>query len=49
MLELKTVVSSVMRKLRVESVIPRAELKLIGEIDLKNQGGNIVKVFPRCK
>ncbi|XP_069195490.1 cytochrome P450 4C1 [Procambarus clarkii] len=49
MLELKTVVSSIFRKLRVESVVPRKDLKITAEIILRPANGNILKLSPRTK
>nr|XP_045615158.1 cytochrome P450 4C1-like [Procambarus clarkii] len=47
MIEEKVVVSSVLRKFRVESVTPRKKLQLLSEIVLKPKDGNLMKLFPR--
>lgn len=49
MLELKILVSSILRRFRVESVVPRDQLKLVPELILRPINGNFVKLFPRTK
>ncbi|XP_069952603.1 cytochrome P450 4C1 [Cherax quadricarinatus] len=49
MLELKILVSSILRRFRVESVVPRDQLKLVPELILRPVNGNFVKLFPRTK
>ncbi|XP_069959762.1 cytochrome P450 4C1 isoform X2 [Cherax quadricarinatus] len=49
MMEMKILVSSILRKYRVESVTPREHLKLINELILRPLNGNILKIFPRTQ
>ena len=46
-MEEKSVLSGVFRKLRVESNIKREELKILGELILRPEDGNMMKVFER--
>lgn len=49
MLEEKAVVSTILRKYRVESVDRREDLTLLGELILRPKDGLRIKIFPRCK
>ncbi|KAK8724371.1 hypothetical protein OTU49_011359, partial [Cherax quadricarinatus] len=49
MLEIKIVLSNILRKFRVQSVVPRDQLKIVAETVLRPVGGNIVKLFPRAQ
>nr|XP_053637590.1 cytochrome P450 4C1-like [Cherax quadricarinatus] len=49
MMELKILVSSILRRFRVESVVPRDQLKLVAQVVLRLINGNFVKLFPRTK
>nr|pir cytochrome P450 enzyme, CYP4C39 enzyme - green crab, common shore crab [Carcinus maenas]AAQ93010.1 cytochrome P450 CYP4C39 [Carcinus maenas] len=46
-MEEKIVLSSIMRRFRVESTTRREELKLLGELILRPENGNTVKLIPR--
>ncbi|XP_047472820.1 cytochrome P450 4C1-like [Penaeus chinensis] len=46
-MEEKVLLSSILRKFRVESTVPREDLKLLDNAVLRPKGGNILKVFPR--
>ncbi|XP_042883733.1 cytochrome P450 4C1-like [Penaeus japonicus] len=47
LLEIKAILCSILRKFRVESVVPREDLKLLAELILLPKGGNQVRLFPR--
>ncbi|XP_069943438.1 cytochrome P450 4c3-like [Cherax quadricarinatus] len=47
MIEEKVMVSSVLRKFRIESITPMKKLKLLSEIVLRPKDGNHVRLFPR--
>lgn len=48
MMEIKILVSSILRKFNVESVQSQEEVKLVAELILRPQDGNILKVLPRA-
>ncbi|XP_071538554.1 cytochrome P450 4C1-like [Panulirus ornatus] len=48
MMEEKVVLSTILRKFRVESTTPREDLRLLSEIVLRPEGGNFLKLFPRA-
>ncbi|XP_037782766.1 uncharacterized protein LOC119579100 [Penaeus monodon] len=48
-LEMKAILCSILRKFRVESVVPRKDLKLLAELILLPKGGNLVRLFPRVE
>nr|AUB85738.1 CYP4V28 [Penaeus japonicus] len=47
-MEEKVLISSVLRKFRVESTVPRESLKTMDPLVLRPKGGNILKVFRRA-
>ncbi|XP_063614827.1 uncharacterized protein LOC134787925 [Penaeus indicus] len=47
LLEMKAILCSILRTFRVESVVPRKDLKLLAELILLPKGGNLVRLFPR--
>ncbi|XP_068215979.1 cytochrome P450 4c3-like isoform X3 [Palaemon carinicauda] len=47
LMEEKIVLSSILRKFRVESCTRREDLKLLGELILRPEDGNTLKLFPR--
>jgi cytochrome P450 family 4 len=47
LLEEKVVISSVLRKYRVEAVDRREDLTLMGELILRPKDGLRIKIFPR--
>ncbi|KAK7073668.1 Cytochrome P450 4V2, partial [Halocaridina rubra] len=47
LMEEKIVVASVLRHFRVESTTRREDLKLLGELILRPENGNALKLFPR--
>ncbi|XP_042211264.1 cytochrome P450 4C1-like isoform X1 [Homarus americanus] len=46
-MEEKILLSSILRKFRAESVTRREDLRLLGELILRPENGNTVKLFPR--
>ncbi|ROT63647.1 Cytochrome P450 4C1 [Penaeus vannamei] len=48
LLEMKAILCSILRRFRVESVVPRKDLKLLAELILLPKGGNLVRLFPRA-
>ncbi|XP_027231572.2 cytochrome P450 4C1 [Penaeus vannamei] len=46
-MEEKVLLSSILRKFRVESAVPRESLRPMDHFVLRPKGGNIVKLFPR--
>ncbi|XP_042883730.1 cytochrome P450 4c3-like isoform X4 [Penaeus japonicus] len=46
-IEEKIVLSNIMRKFRVESTVRREDLRILGELILRPEDGNFVKLFPR--
>ncbi|XP_037782765.1 cytochrome P450 4C1-like [Penaeus monodon] len=46
-MEEKVLLSSIFRKFRVESTVPREDVKLLDNAVLRPKGGNILNVFPR--
>ncbi|XP_045615139.2 cytochrome P450 4C1 isoform X1 [Procambarus clarkii] len=48
LMEEKILLSSILRKLRVESVTRREDLLILGELILRPENGNTVKLFPRA-
>nr|ASU43935.1 cytochrome P450 CYP4 [Eriocheir sinensis] len=47
LMEEKIVLSSIMRNFRVESTTRREDLRILGELILRPENGNVVKLFPR--
>ncbi|KAK7076599.1 Cytochrome P450 4V2 [Halocaridina rubra] len=47
LIEEKIVVSNILRKFRVESVVRREDLRILGELVLRPENGNMLKLFPR--
>ncbi|XP_047469313.1 cytochrome P450 4C1-like [Penaeus chinensis] len=47
LMEEKILLSHIMRSFRVESTVKREDLRLIGELVLRPENGNHVKLFPR--
>ncbi|MPC69515.1 Cytochrome P450 4c3 [Portunus trituberculatus] len=46
-MEEKIVLSSIMRHFRVESTTRREDLRILGELILRPENGNMVKLWPR--
>ncbi|KAK7071940.1 Cytochrome P450 4V2, partial [Halocaridina rubra] len=47
LIEGKIVVSNILRKFRVESVVKREDLRILGELVLRPENGNMLKLFAR--
>lgn len=47
MLEMKVMLSNFLRQYRIESIIPREEIKVKSEIVLRPNDGTLVRLYPR--